>query len=117
MILLFALLGTFRHAQGENMSQALEISTFKVIEGTSAKAVIDTANALNEILKGLGMVSRTLSYDETNNLWADVILWKSSETAKAAPDIMMQQHEAGAFFALMISESITMQHLTVISTS
>lgn len=98
------------------MSQALEISSFKVREGVSAGAVVEAATALRATLKELGMTSRTLAYDEETKTWFDVVLWESSEAARAAPDLMMQRDDAGAFFALMVPESVTMQHSVVMST-
>ena len=104
-------------AQGGTMSQALEISSFKVQQGVSAEAVMAAATALNTTLEELGMVSRMLAYDEETETWSDIILWESGEAASAAPEVMMQREDAGAFFALMVPESVTMQHLSIMSTS
>lgn len=79
--------------------------------------MIEAANALNTKLKELGMLSRHLSYNEETGVWVDVIVWESSGTAKAAPENMIKDDKAGAFFALMLPESVTMQHLRVMASA
>jgi hypothetical protein len=95
------------------MTQVLEISRFQVLSGTPASHIIGAANALNETLTSLGRLHRTLVYSEDTKRWQDIILWESEQAAQAAPEIIMQHNDAGTFFALMVPESIVMQHFKV----
>jgi len=100
-----------------NMTQAIvEIVTFKLAANTSDQELLNTHSGIASFLqKQDGFIYRSLSKDESQEQWVDIVYWQDLSSAKAASDALMQDPEGMKMVALCDMDSVVMKHLPVLS--
>lgn len=89
----------------------IEVVLFKLKPGVEDMAFVAAAEAMLPDLRTVpGFVRRELLRGD-EDLWVDVVHWRSLSEALAAMDLMMTQPSAGAFMAALDEQSIEMLHL------
>ena len=88
----------------------IEVVRFKLSEGTSEAAFLESANAVNAFLDATeGFVRRHLSVDPSG-VWTDHIEWQSLAQAQQASKDLMAFEGAGPFMAAIEESSVDMRH-------
>lgn len=92
-------------------SLTVEIASFKLKPGVDDAAFLNAAEAMAPDLRAVpGFVRRELLHSD-ENLWVDLVHWRSLSEALAAMDVMMTTPSAGPFMAALDESSIAMHHL------
>lgn len=89
----------------------IEVVLFKLKPGVEDMTFVAAAEAMLPDLRTVpGFVRRELLRGD-EDLWVDVVHWRSLSEALAAMDLMMTQPSAGPFMAALDEQSIEMLHL------
>ncbi|MCG9682203.1 hypothetical protein L1D31_06425 [Vibrio sp. Isolate23] len=93
------------------MENVIEMVSFKLLSGTTPEELVEAANQSQKLVANLkGFQYRSLSHNEENNTWTDVVYWDSMEDAKAAGEQFVNCADCQPLMALIDSESVNMQH-------
>lgn len=93
----------------------VELVEFKLIAGKTDADLAATHEGISEFLKEQeGFLYRSISLRE-DGVYLDIVYWDSLESAKKASDAIMQDPRGQAMIALCDMESVSMQHLPILS--
>ena len=90
---------------------AIELVQFKLAQGKDEKAFLEASDEMMiDLKKQSGFIDRELLKGE-NNLWVDIVHWKSLREAEQAAKNVMSIPSCLKFFEMINQESIKMMHL------
>ncbi len=93
----------------------IEVVTFKLNKTATTDQLAATNEAMSAfLLEQSGFIYRSLSVDE-NNLWHDIIYWKTPEDMTKAGEQFMQSEVGKSIMALVDDSSATMRKMTAFS--
>lgn len=98
------------------MQSSIEIVTFKLAPEVESSQLLATNTAMQDFLQQQpGFIYRSLSYDESVQLWYDIIYWKDSVQAKAGGAAFMQSSVCASMMPLIDAPSCKMRHMDALS--
>jgi hypothetical protein len=93
----------------------LELVQFKLIDGKNDADLASTHEDISEFLKEQpGFMYRSISRCE-DGTYVDIVYWNDKSSAKKASDALMQDSRGQAMLALCDMNSVSMQHLPILS--
>lgn len=103
---------------GNHDTHILELVTFKLQPGVTE----DQFAAANESLSAWanrqpGFVSRSLSLNEKEDTYIDVVYWESIAAAEVANELSMKSEECAPLFGMCQPESVKMVHAVPITSA
>ena len=91
-------------------SKVTEIISFKLVDGISDDAFLDTVNLTNTFLDSCnGFISRRLSKGDDGQ-WLDHIEWHSMDEARSASERFMQDKTLMPFMEKIENSTVSMRH-------
>ena len=95
----------------------LELVQFRLVSGKNDADLQATQTSIEDFLnEQQGFIYRSLSAKD-DGTYIDIVYWESMEDAKNASDALMQDERGLAMIALCDMDSVSMQHMPVISES
>ena len=94
----------------------IEMVTFKTKTNVTKDQLVATSPAMEEFLKNQpGFLYRSLS--EYEELWYDIIYWRSEEEAKTAGEKFVQHPAGQAIMSLVDIQTTAMRHMQAVAES
>jgi heme-degrading monooxygenase HmoA len=99
--------------------KVLELVVYKVKEGTSREEFLTMSSTVSEWIRTQpGFISRDLLYAADQDMWVDVIYWKTLAEAHAAAAAAESHEDCRPFFNLIDMENdLVMLHAEPATTS
>ena len=94
----------------------VEIVNFKLNAGVTAADLESTYDGINSFLQSQpGFLYRSLSHNEADKSWIDIVYWENMDTAKAASEALMQDEEGKKMVAMCDMDSVSISHLPALT--
>jgi len=95
------------------MERLVDIVNFKIVASSSVTKFLEASEKMtnNFLKKQNGFVSRQILQSEDN--WADIVLWESQDAAMNAAQIMCENPSCGEFMAFLDQPSVTAQQFKI----
>ncbi|EGQ7896391.1 hypothetical protein K2B98_003056 [Vibrio parahaemolyticus] len=93
------------------METVIETVQFRLTSGTTEQDVIAAAKQSQTFVKNLpGFLYRSLSHEATDDVWTDIIYWRSMDDAKQAGKQIKQAVEFQSLLSMIDCESFELKH-------
>jgi len=100
------------------MSKVIEIVNFKIKKQYDRPAFLKANQSMAQFLEEQpGMLTRSLCLNEETNAWVDIVYWQNMALALAAQEAFMQSPLCVDFGDQIDKQSVTIQHIKIMSES